>query len=142
MLATTGADDRLSIEVRDLALPDGLPRADLVYSGYSLQYLAPGDFGPVWRQIRESIRPGGWLAVNLLGDRDEWAGTPGETFLGEPAVRRLVDGLEVVKFVEEDADGPAWSGTKHWHVFHVIARSGGGLGPGQPGGRGRGRTTD
>jgi trans-aconitate methyltransferase len=70
VLATAGADERLSIEVRDLALPDGLPAADLVYSGYSLQYLAPGDFEPVWARIRESLRPGGWLAVTLRGDRD------------------------------------------------------------------------
>ncbi|MCU7728129.1 class I SAM-dependent methyltransferase [Actinoplanes sp. KI2] len=124
VLATAGADERLRIEERDLALPDELPPADLVYSGYSLQYLPPESFAPAWRRIRSSLRPGGWLAVNLLGDRDEWAGTPGETFLDEPAVRRLAEGLEVVKLVEEDADGPAWSGTKHWHVFHLIARRG------------------
>ena len=124
VLATAGADDRLTIDVREFALLDGLPPADLVYSGYSLQYLAPEDFEAVWRQVRASLRPGGWLAVNLLGDRDEWAGTAGETFLGEAGVRRLLDGLDVLKFDEEDADGPAWSGTKHWHVFHVIARSG------------------
>jgi len=123
VLTTTGAVDRLTIEVRDFALLDELPPADLVYSGYSLQYLAPEDFDALWRKVRASLRPGGWLAVNLLGDRDEWAGTADETFLDEASVRRLVDGLEVVKFDEEDADGPAWSGTKHWHVFHVIARS-------------------
>jgi trans-aconitate methyltransferase len=123
VLAMTGADRRLTIDVQDLVLLEGLPPADLVYSGYSLQYLAREDFDRVWARIRQSMRPGAWLAVNLLGDRDEWAGTPGETFLDEPTVRRLVDGLEVVKFAEEDADGPTWSGTKHWHAFHVIARS-------------------
>ncbi|MFF5296610.1 class I SAM-dependent methyltransferase [Paractinoplanes globisporus] len=122
-LAATLGGGRLTIEVADLATLDRLPPAGLVYSGYSLQYLAPDDFARLWPLIRESLRPGAWLAVTLLGDRDEWAGTPGETFLAEPAVRGLVDGLDLHRLTEEDADGPAFGGTKHWHVFHVIARA-------------------
>jgi hypothetical protein len=30
--------------------------------------------------------------------------------------------MEVVSFNEEDEDGQADSGPKHWHVFDVIAR--------------------
>jgi hypothetical protein len=30
---------------------------------------------------------------------------------------------EVVQFVEEDEDGMASSGPKHWHLFTVIARA-------------------
>ncbi|GAA0582752.1 hypothetical protein GCM10010172_79870 [Paractinoplanes ferrugineus] len=103
------------------AYNDRLPEAGLVHSGYSLQYLAPADFERVWRLIRECLAPGGWLAVDLLGDRDEWAGTPGETFVSERAVRTLVDGLELVRLDEEDGEGPAYGGTS-WHVFHVLAR--------------------
>jgi len=32
--------------------------------------------------------------------------------------------MDVVSFNEEDEDGQADSGPKHWHVFDVIARSG------------------
>jgi len=112
----------LAVIEADLAALERLPAAALVYSGYSLQYLAPGDFARVWGLVRECLQPGGWLAVNLLGDRDEWAGTPGETFLSEDAVRALVAGLEVVRFDEEDGEGPSFGGRKHWHVFDVIAR--------------------
>ncbi|MET3423866.1 hypothetical protein BJ973_003078 [Actinoplanes tereljensis] len=34
-----------------------------------------------------------------------------------------MDGLELVRLDEEDAEGPAYCGTKHWHVFDVLARA-------------------
>jgi hypothetical protein len=43
------------------------------------------------------------------------------TFLDRPTVDRLLAGLTVEMLDEEDADGHAFSGPKHWHVFHVIA---------------------
>jgi hypothetical protein len=33
----------------------------------------------------------------------------------------LFDGLETEHTEEEDEDGDACSGPKHWHVFHVVA---------------------
>jgi trans-aconitate methyltransferase len=116
------AGDRLSLEVADLAGLRALPAADLIHSGYTLQYLAPDDFHRIWALLRGSLQPGGWIAVNLLGDHDSWAGTAGETFLAVEEVRALFDGLEIVRFEVEDADGPAYTGPKHWHVFDVVAR--------------------
>jgi trans-aconitate methyltransferase len=114
--------DHLTIEAADLcALPD-LPPTDLVYAGYSLPFLAPRDFRRVWTVIRKRLRPGAWLAVNLFGERDTWAATPGETFLTKAEVHALLDGMQVIRFKEEDAPGDSYSGPKHWHVFHVIAR--------------------
>lgn len=113
----------LTVEVADLRELASLPGADLVHAGYALPYLPPDDFARVWSLIRRSLRPGGWLAVDLLGDRDSWAGTPDETFLDEASVRGLLTGLDVLRFEVEDADGPAYRGSKHWHVFHVIARA-------------------
>jgi hypothetical protein len=37
-------------------------------------------------------------------------------------VRALFDGLTIEHWDCEDAPGQAFSGPKHWHVFHVIAR--------------------
>jgi hypothetical protein len=42
--------------------------------------------------------------------------------LGAAEVRDLFAGMTIVKFDEEDADGMAYSGPKHWHVFHITAR--------------------
>jgi trans-aconitate methyltransferase len=121
---TVGEDyrDDLTIETMDLSALAELPAADLIYAGYSLPYLAPHGFRRVWTTIRDSLRPGAWLAVNLFGERDSWASSPAETFLAEPKVRALFDGLDVMRFAEEDAPGDSYSGPKHWHVFDVIAR--------------------
>ncbi|MFI5935873.1 class I SAM-dependent methyltransferase [Actinoplanes sp. NPDC051494] len=116
-----GVHDRLTVDVRHYAELDSLPAADLVYAGYSLPYQPPESFDRVWNLLLASLRPGGVLAVNLFGERDEWAGTGGMTFLSEPAARALFTGLDIVSWQEEDADGPAYSGSKHWHVFDVIA---------------------
>jgi hypothetical protein len=29
----------------------------------------------------------------------------------------------VVELIEEDRDGAMVGGTKHWHVFHIVARA-------------------
>ncbi|MEV4642844.1 class I SAM-dependent methyltransferase [Actinoplanes sp. NPDC049548] len=119
-----GFHRRLTVDVRHYTDLVDLPPADLVYAGYSLPYQDRTSFDRVWELVRKALRPGAVLAVNLFGENDSWAGTPGQTYLSEADVRALLDGLEVRSFVEEDADGPAYSGPKHWHVFDVLAVNG------------------
>jgi hypothetical protein len=69
------------------------------------------------------LRPGGWLAVDLFGDRDTWSDDDGITTLTRDEVDRLLAGWHVVEIDEEEVEGRTFSGTdKHWHVFHVLAR--------------------
>ena len=46
--------------------------------------------------------------------------------------RALFDGFQIERFEEEEKDGEACSGPKHWHLFHVLARRP--AGPGSDGG--------
>ena len=123
--STAGGEvgDALSIAVVPFADLTVLPPADLLYAGYSLPYASPEDFLRVWAAIRVALRPGAWLAVNLFGVHDSFAETIDGTFLTRAETAALLDGLEVVAFREEDEDGEAFSGPKHWHVFDVIARA-------------------
>ncbi|MCL6421931.1 class I SAM-dependent methyltransferase [Brachybacterium sp. JHP9] len=100
---------------------DPLPPADLVLACASLPFVPREAFPLVWSRIREALRPGGILAVDLFGDRDTWASAEG-TYLSEEEVRALRTGLEIVELEERDEDGRAFSGPKHWHAFTVIAR--------------------
>jgi hypothetical protein len=43
------------------------------------------------------------------------------TFHARADVDVLLRGFEIRRVDEEDEDGQAVSGPKHWHVFHVIA---------------------
>jgi trans-aconitate methyltransferase len=114
--------DRLTIDTIDFRDLRALPAVELVYAGYSLPYIHPGDFARIWGLIRTSLRPGAWFAGNLFGVRDSWAGNPQATFLSEDAARALFEGMEMHMFNELEEEGLADSAPKHWHVFDVIAR--------------------
>jgi trans-aconitate methyltransferase len=111
----------LHTQVADFNDLPGLPEADLIYAGYALPFTRPVQFESMWATVLSSLRPGGWLAVNLFGDRDSWADNPEQTFLTETAARALFAELDVERFDVQDEDGVAFSGPNHWHVFSVIA---------------------
>jgi hypothetical protein len=79
----------------------------------------------VWRRIGASLRDGGRFVGQLLGERDTWAPEDDISSFSVPEARAIFDGWSIERFEEEDEDGEACSGPKHWHVFHVIARTAG-----------------
>jgi SAM-dependent methyltransferase len=99
-----------------------LPRVDLIWAGFSLFFCRPDRFEDVWTKIGRAIAQGGRFAGEILGDRDTWA--PGEdiTSFRRAEAESLFGGWVVERFEEEENDGEACSGPKHWHVFHVVAR--------------------
>jgi len=113
---------RMAVEWKRFTDLVTLPAAHLVYAGYALPYVPPGDFDRVWSLVRSALQPGGVFAGNLFGDRDSWVGDSGLTFLSATAARTLFDGMDVLRFDETEGDGPGFSGDKHWHTYDVIAR--------------------
>jgi trans-aconitate methyltransferase len=99
-----------------------LPSAHLVYAGYSMPFCPPEEFDGLWAGVRGAVRPGGMLAVDLFGVRDEWAGDEGMTFVDRERVDILVAGWDVLWLDEVDAQGKAFAGPKHWHRFEVVVR--------------------
>jgi trans-aconitate methyltransferase len=114
-----------ALTVRVCAFKDlsKLPSADLIYAGFSLPFQKRSSFDRVWTTMRNSLKPGARLAVNVFGEHDSWAADEAMTFLRESELRSLLNGLEIEHWHEEDAPGQAFSGPKHWHVFEVIARN-------------------
>lgn len=99
-----------------------LPSADLVHASYSLPFCHPGHFPALWGRITNALNSGGRFAGHFFGVRDSWANEPDMTFHTEEQVRAMLDGWGIEYFHEQDEDGQAASGPKHWHVFTVIAR--------------------
>lgn len=104
-----------------------LPRADLLLASFSLFFCDPDRFPDVWRRIGAALSDGGRFVGELLGDRDTWAPEDDISSFTEPRARALFDGWTIERFEQEEEDGEACSGPKHWHVFHVVAsiRAGG-----------------
>jgi SAM-dependent methyltransferase len=111
---------RLTAHVAAFHEPE-LPDADFVYAGLSLPFCSPHDFDETWARIERALRPQGIFAGHFFGPRDSWAGTPDMTFHTRQELDGLLAGFDVRVLREQDEDGRAVSGPKHWHVFSVIA---------------------
>lgn len=118
----TAHPERLHTLHRPFADLDALPQADLIHSSYALPYCPPAHLDRVWAAVRGALRPGAVLAVQFFGPNDSMATDPAVSIHDADQVRAMLDGLEVVRWVEEDADGDSYCGPTHWHVFHVVAR--------------------
>lgn len=101
--------------------PPALEPCHLLLSCATLPFVRPERFAPLWAAVRGALLPGAVLAVDLFDVRDDWAGGDG-TFHSREEALALLDGLEVVAMVEDERDGRAFSGPKHWHTFRVLAR--------------------
>ncbi len=100
-----------------------LPAATLVLSSFSLPYSTPTAFPTAWRLATDAVVAGGWLAVTLFGDRDDFADNPTVTTLPEDEIRRMLDGFDVLSWEVVDEDAATAAGEpKHWHVVSVVAR--------------------
>ena len=98
-----------------------LPPADLIHASYSLPFCHPDRFSALWDKITNALKPGGRFAGQFFGVRDSWVNETDMTFHTEEQVRVMLEKLETEYFHEQDEDGEAASGPKHWHVFTVIA---------------------
>ena len=68
------------------------------------------------------LRPGGRFCGQLFGDHDDWAGS-GVVFHTREELAELLAPFEVELLDVEDEDGSTTVGTtKHWHIYHVVAR--------------------
>lgn len=112
-----------SIQHRTVRLEEltELPDADLVLSCATLSFVPRVGFAELWQVVRNSLRPGGVLAVDLFGQRDDWAGTDG-FYPSRTELDTLLAGLDVLALDEREYDGRSFAGPKHWHTFQVIAQ--------------------
>lgn len=123
LLGKVPAENRSRLQTQVAKFKDVvLPAADLIHASLSIPFCEPEHFPALWQKIRHAIKPGGRFAGQFFGVRDSWANEPNMTFHTEDQVRAMLEGLEIEHFHEMDEDGTTASGSKHWHVFTVIAR--------------------
>jgi len=96
---------------------------DLINAQYSLPFIEKDSFDMVFGKIIKSLKPNGVFTGQFFGERDEWnKGDNKMTFHAKSEAEKLLQGLKVIEFTEEEKDGNTAAGNpKHWHVFHFIA---------------------
>lgn len=97
---------------------------DLISAQFSLPFQPHSTFYPAFERLKSALRPGGIFVGQFFGERDSWVNSGRDmTFVTREEAKRLLDGLTVLEFEEEDEDGTTAFGVeKHWHVFHIMAR--------------------
>jgi len=94
---------------------------DVAVACYTLFFLARDDHAAFWARLVPAVKPGGLFAGEFLGPNDTWAGEL--TTHTRAQVDTMLEPFEVLDLREEDQDGETSLGeSKHWHVFHAIAR--------------------
>ncbi len=103
-----------------------LPPCDLVNSSFALPLCGPRAFPALWQRIRAALAPDGRIAGQLFGPRDSFASRADPPAIHDrAAVDALLADLSVEMLDEEETDSITPRGTsKHWHIFHVVARKG------------------
>lgn len=115
---------RLKTQVSLFENLESLPECDLLNASFSLPFCPPAAWDGFWNLIRSSLRPGAVFSGQIFGDRHSWASIPDRTHHTSEQARALFEGLELIRFDEEEKDAESFEGDPmHWHLFHIVARA-------------------
>jgi hypothetical protein len=85
--------------------------------------MSPASFEEVFAKIKASLKPGGIFTGQMFGPNDFRNNQEGMAMHSREEVETLLSDMEIIELEEEEYDGPTYSqGTKHWHVYTVVAR--------------------
>jgi len=101
-----------------------------INASFALPFCNPAALPTLWSWIVQRLNRGGRFAGQFFGDRDDWATVRPESHFTRKQVedhfaRSAANprGFEFEHFEEVEKDGSdAMGGTKHHHVFHIVAR--------------------
>ncbi|MAO23989.1 MAG: SAM-dependent methyltransferase [Phycisphaerae bacterium] len=119
------AHDRLTMQLAPFERIDP-PRCDLLNASFSLPFCEPAHFESLWDRIVEAINEGGRFSGQLFGDRDSWAAIPDRSHHTREQVEAFLAPFSIEMLKEEEREGQDCNGiSKHWHVYHIVARKNG-----------------
>ena len=101
---------------------------DLLVGFNSVFFCSPEKFNDFFKTLTGSIKPQGYLLINLLGKKDDWnkTGSRYKTFLEKEEILELLKGFEIdentIKEREFDSKTTISKIPKHWHTFFICAK--------------------
>lgn len=114
----------LEFHERDIAtFRPSLNMFDLAVSCNTLFYLPYDHTVGLLGRVRDSLRPDGIFACNLLGEHADWATNPKVSVLSASQVEHLRHTFSPVALDEVEWDAPGANGIEqHWHMWNLIFR--------------------
>jgi SAM-dependent methyltransferase len=109
--------------MEDIATTPSLRHAyAVINASFALPFCHESRFASLWDFITNSLQPGGVFAGQLFGERDDWAAINPQRHMSLGRVKSLLGDFRTVHFEEVEKDGDdAMGGTKHHHVYHIVA---------------------
>ncbi len=105
------------------ATPSAPSTVSLINASFALPFCEPAKFPALWHWIHATLAPGGCFAGQIFGSRDSWQPIRPASHYSREAVLELLAPFEIVQLEEVEKDGSdAMGGTKHHHLFHIVAR--------------------
>lgn len=101
---------------------------DLLVGFNSVFFCSPEKFNDFFETLTGSIKPQGYLLINLLGKKDDWnkTGSRYKTFLEKEEILELLKDFEIdentIKEREFDSKTTISKIPKHWHTFFICAK--------------------
>lgn len=101
---------------------------DLLVGFNSVFFCSPEKFNDFFKILTDSIKPQGYLLINLLGKNDDWRNTESKhrTFLEWEEIVELLKDFEIdeytIKEREFDSETTMSKTPKHWHTFFICAK--------------------
>jgi SAM-dependent methyltransferase len=98
-----------------------LPQTDLVISSFALPFVPKREFNRVWQDIVASIKPGGYIIVNLFDPRFSFNNSKDQmTFHTKNQALALFANMKIVEFREMRNDPLKGGAANHYYV--IIAK--------------------
>ncbi|MFO0831835.1 MAG: class I SAM-dependent methyltransferase [Phycisphaerales bacterium] len=97
--------------------------AHLINASFALPFCHEDHFPRLWAWITSTLLTGGRFSGQIFGDRDEWAAVNPRRHFTRVETLDLLSPFHIEHFEEVEKDGSdATGGTKHHHLFHIVAR--------------------
>jgi SAM-dependent methyltransferase len=98
-----------------------LPKSDLVISSFALPFVGKSDFNRVWNNIAATVKPGGYVIINLFAPGFTFPNTQKDmTFHTKQEALALFKNFKIIEFREMRNDPRKPGKDKHFYV--IIAK--------------------
>lgn len=103
-------------------------KSDLIIAINSLPFCSPDKFEEMWKNIDNSLKIGGRIAVTLFGVNDDFnKENSGMTFFNKDEIYKLLENFEIEgktgDIIEKEFDGKMVNGNNHhWHKYIIVAK--------------------
>lgn len=96
--------------------------AQLINASYALPFCHPDHIDNVMERITSAISIGGRFCGHFFGPKDSWATDKSMVFFEKEQVGNYFKDFKIEYFKEEEKDDISGTGSKHWHLHHIIAK--------------------